>query len=819
VLNELRLAVRSLRNNPGVTAAAVLTLALGVGANTAIFSTVDAVLFRPLPFHDDGRLVLVGEGLPMVSTKNFGTISDPDYLDYQQLDGSVFESSAAFEGTAATLTGNGTPERLAGLETSPSLLHVLGMRPALGRDFEPADGVVGAPDVVLLSDALWRRRFGGDRSVIGRAVVLDGQPATVVGVLPPQLVFPLPGLGPDPAEFFEPFRVTPFRIQHRGDSFDAFMVARLAAGVPLTRARAAVNAIASGLPAKYPDVFGSSVRIVGDAFPLRDRAVAGVRGSLLLLLGAVACVLVIACINVSALLLAKGAAREREAAVRTALGASRGRLARQFLAEGAVLAAGGAALGLLVARWGTAALGALAPGDVLSGYAIGLDGRVLAFTLLTATLVALAFSLVPVLRRTHGTLPMQLREEGRGASAGRERQRGRRALVVAELALALVVVTSAGLLLRSFVNARRVDPGFVPEHVLSFQTALPAYRYPNTAAVLRTEQHLVDGLRSIPGVTDAAAGMDLPMAAYWHALIAPEGVPLPQSPLTVNNLVLPGYFHALGIELVQGRTFTADDRTGSRPVAIVDEGFARRFFPGTSAIGRRIKWGAPTGADPWKTIVGLVRTVKARSLDEESEPETYFPALQYEQDSSFVGQALRTLRYVVRTSADPRAVMGEVRGVVREVDPELPLTDVATGLALVTDSLARRRFELALLGAFAALALVLAVVGVYGLIAYSVVQRHRELGVRLALGATPREVVQLVLTEGAGTAAAGATIGIVGAVIAARLMRGLLFGIGALDGVTFAAATLLLIGIGLLATWVPARRAARVDPIEALRHE
>jgi putative ABC transport system permease protein len=312
----------------------------------------------------------------------------------------------------------------------------------------------------------------------------------------------------------------------------------------------------------------------------------------------------------------------------------------------------------------------------------------------------------------------------------------------------------------------------------------------------------VDGLRSIPGVTDAAAGMDLPMAAYWHALIAPEGVPLPQSPLTVNNLVLPGYFHALGIELVQGRTFTADDRTGSRPVAIVDEGFARRFFPGTSAIGRRIKWGAPTGADPWK-----------------SEPETYFPALQYEQDSSFVGQALRTLRYVVRTSADPRAVMGEVRGVVREVDPELPLTDVATGLALVTDSLARRRFELALLGAFAALALVLAVVGVYGLIAYSVVQRHRELGVRLALGATPREVVQLVLTEGAGTAAAGATIGIVGAVIAARLMRGLLFGIGALDGVTFAAATLLLIGIGLLATWVPARRAARVDPIEALRHE
>ena len=320
-MNDLRFALRSLRKTPGFTAAAVVTLALGIGANTAIFSTVDAVLFRPLPFHDAGRLVLVGEGLPIISSKNFGSLSDADYLDYHRLDGSIFESSAAFEATAGTLTGSGAPEWLTGLQTAPSLLHMLGLSPALGRDFQDADAAPGAPDVVLLSDALWHRRFGGDPGVIGRAIVLDGHPTTVVGVLPPRLVFPLPGLGPKPADFFVPFRVTPFALQHRADSYDAFMIARLAAGVPLARARAAVSAIAAGIPARYPDSYGPSLRLVADAFPLRDRAVSGVRGSLLLLLGAVACVLLIACINVSALLLARAAARGREAAVRTALGA------------------------------------------------------------------------------------------------------------------------------------------------------------------------------------------------------------------------------------------------------------------------------------------------------------------------------------------------------------------------------------------------------------------------------------------------------------------------------------------------------------------
>jgi predicted permease len=608
---DLRVALRQLRRQPALAATAIVCLTLGIGANTAILSVADAVLVRPLPFRDPGRLVLVGEGLPAIGDRNFGTISAPDYLDYRTLDSSVFASSALFDVESAALTGDATPERLTGLRASATLFRVLGVHPALGSDFRPDADAPGSPNVVIISDALWRRRFGGDPGVIGRAITLDGEPWTVVGIMPPGFAFPLPGLHSDPADYFVPFRMTPDVMGQRGNSYDAYLIARLAPGVELERARAAVNAIAARIPKAYPDVYRSDFRIVADAVPLRERLVSGVRRSLLVLLGAAGLVLLIACINVSGLLLARGAARRREISVRTALGATRGRLTRQLLAESAVLVAIGSAGGLLAAHWGARALAAFAPEGLLAGYRVGVDGRVLAATLAIAVAATVAFALAPVLQWSVRALPAALRDEGRGASTGRGRQRSRRAMVVSQIALALVLASGAGLLVRSFVNALRVEPGFEPAHLLSFQVALPAHRYPDGASVARTERELVDALASVPGVTRASAASYLPTTTYWQVAVTPEGVELPKTPLVINDIVHPGYFETMGIRLVQGRTFDSRDVPGAPPAVIVDEQFAKKYFPGGDAVGRRLKWGSAESPDPWYTVVGVVRSVKA----------------------------------------------------------------------------------------------------------------------------------------------------------------------------------------------------------------
>ncbi|HXE59077.1 MAG TPA: ABC transporter permease [Gemmatimonadaceae bacterium] len=811
---DLRYALRQLARQRAFAAAAISCLVLGIGVNTAIFSVVDAVLFRPLPFPSPDRLVMVGEGLPAIGVLNMGTITTPDFRDYVTLDSAILESASAFDPTSLTLTGAGDPERLAGIEVSPSLFRVLGIAPALGRTFRDGDDAVGSADAVVLSDALWRQRFAGDRSIVGRTIELDGCPTTVLGVMPAGFAFPLPGLGADPATFFVPLRMTP-AAQVRGNSFNTYMIARLKPGITVKQASAGIATAAARVSKEY---YPAAFPIVASAVPLRERLVSDVRRPLIVLLGAVGLVLLIACINVAELLLARAAARSRELAVRLALGAGRGRLVAQYLIEGAVLAVPGALGALVLAHWCTVALARVAPDGMLSGYRVGLDGRVLAFTVGITVLVVLVFSLVPVLGGRAIGLAHTLRDEGRGTSAGRSRQRGRRMLVASEIALALVLTTGAGLLVRSFENVMRVDPGFTPAHLLSFRIAFPSYRY-GRGRVVDVERALVDSLAHVPGVRGATAAVNLPTLGGWQIAFSPEGEALPTVPLAANFVVLPNYFSTMDIRIVRGRAFDARDVATSGDVAIIDERLARQFYANENPIGRRLKWGSPTSTDPWKSIVGVARTVPERGLDKTSLPELYFPAQQLAVDSSFVDAALRELNFVVRTDGEPVAITARVTSAVRAVDPQLVITHVQTMESLVSQSVAARRFDLLLIGAFAALALLLAAVGLSGLVAFSVVQRQREIGVRLAIGSTASGIVRLVLRDGLATAIWGSALGLVGAVALTRVMGSLLFGVGALDAATFLATTTVLIAVAALASWLPARRAARIDPMIAIREE
>ena len=816
---DLRYALRQLRRNTALSLAAIVCLALGIGANTAIFSVVDAVLFRPLPFAQPDRLVLIGEALPRFSGENFGVISAPEFADFRRLDGRTFSRSAIYESASANLSGGAAaPERVRTLRASPQLFDVLGLAPALGRGFVAADSAESTPNVVVLSDALWRWRFSADPRVIGRAVDVDGRPSTVVGIMPPSFRFPLPGVGGEPAELIVPYKSTPALEQMRGNTYNTFLIARLAPGVTIQSARGAALELASSLPRLHPDVYGRNWQIVADAFPLRDRAVRDVRGALLVLLAAVGLVLLIACINVSSLLLARASARRREISVRQALGASLGRLVQQFMAEGLVLVTIGGSLGVLVAVWGARVLATHAPQQLLAGFEPAVDLRVLGVTAGVAIVTAIVFSLVPAIvhSRARG-LAGALHDEGRGGTSGVDRQRGRRVLVVTQMAFALVQATVAGLMVRSLVNARRTDPGFDPEHAITFAAGLPEARYPTAASIVQLEQRLIDQLRQIPGVKTASVTSNLPMGTPHRIAFAVEGAKEPKVPIATSEMVFDGYFDAMRIRLRDGRPFSTGDVRGTLPVVVVNETLARHYFGSRSAIGRRVKWGSPGSPNPWLTIVGVAADVKHDGLDHDVLPAIYFPAQQ--QDSNAVLQMLRQASYVIRTIGDPVTVMTQVERTVRRVDPELPIVGLRTLADVVGISVADRLFNTVLLAGFALLALVLASVGVYGLIAYSVVQRTREIGVRISIGATPLDVLRLVVGQGTRLAVAGVVIGLVGAFGASRLARTMLFGVSPVDPSTFAASAVLLLVVATLASVVPAFRASRIDPQEAIRME
>jgi predicted permease len=804
---ELGLAWRRLRRTPGFTALATLTLGLAIGANTAIFSLVEGVLLRPLPFGDPGRLVTLWE--------DHSRGGGGDRVGLASATVEDFERAESLAGLAAqwpapfTITGEGEARGISGAQVSPGFFRVFGVAPEIGRVLETGESGETAepaePEAVL-SHALWRDRFGSDPKVIGRKIVLSDRPYTVVGVMPADFRVPLFFQEPqDSTELWVPLEIPPPMRGYSARVLQA--VARLAPGATPESARSELAGIGRRLAEEVPDDWrGVGVAVV----PLQEQIVGNVRRLLLLLQAGAAVVLLIACANLANLLLARALERAQEMSVRAAFGADRIRLARMLLGESLVLALLGGALGLLLGAWGTRLLVAAAPPDTPRLADIHLDPAVFAFAFGLALLAGAGFGLVPAFRMSRTDLQSVLREGGRGGSKSARQGRLRDVLVVAQIALTLLLLVGAGLLGRSFLRLRGVDPGFNAAHVLTFKTALPPSRYPEPAQQTRFFEELMRRLDELPGVTAAGAITRLPLDTGWGSgPIEIEGAPRPAEPPVVGfRRITAGYFHTMEIPLRAGRNFGAEDREGSRPVVIVNETLARRFWPGRDAVGGRLRPASPD--DPWFEVVGVVGDVVYDSLASAATPEIFLPHTQMSTD---------WFQAVVRTEGDPLALAGAVRAAVRELDRDLPVADVRPLARHVSETIARPRFSTFLAGAFAAVALTLAAVGVFGLTAYAVAQRTREIGIRVALGARKEDVTGWIVRRSLKLAALGLAMGLALGLLAGPALAGQLYGVSAGDPVTFAGGALFLAGICLAASYLPARRAARVDPMVALRRD
>ncbi|MCI0404243.1 MAG: ABC transporter permease [Acidobacteria bacterium] len=802
---DVRYGVRQLARSPGFTAIAVLTLALGIGANTAIFSVVNAVLLRPLPHPEPERLTMVwldnrDEGWPEDLT------SYPTYLDWRSQNRS-FEDMAAFTPSEASLSGDGEPERVRSAVVSANYFSVLRVQPARGRIFRPEEEVPGAGRVVVLSAGLWQRRFAGSPDIVGQPVNLGGNPFTVIGVLPPGFE------APARTELWLPFSILPQqRLEARG-SLWLYVVGRLKPDVPLAEAQAEMTAIARRLEQQYPDTMTNlGVNLV----PLHTEVVGKVRPALLTILGAVVFVLLIACANVANLQLARTAARQRELAVRAAVGAGRSRLVRQLLTESLLLAMLGGVLGLLLALWGVETLRGVLPANVPRVEEISVDAGVLVFLLGATLATTLLFGLVPALRTTRLELNDSLKEGGRSATDG-SHSRLRSALVVGEVALALLLLLGAGLMLRSFQNLLAVNPGFRTGNVLTFDLNTSPSKYPEPAQVSQFYEQLFGRLKGLPGVEGVGAASDVPLSgSIWPnaAGFTLEGIA--RSPedlrLSVNiSVVATDYFRTLGVPLVRGRFLGPEDSPESSPVLLINEAMARRYWPNQDPIGKRMKYGGgvdPT--EPWRTIVGVVADVRDSELDRETRIASYLPHSQVPR---------RAMTLVLRSSSDPMRMAPWVREQVWSLDSTMPVANLSTMEARLERSVAQRRFNLLLLGLFGVLALTIASIGIYGVIGYSVSQRRHEIGVRMALGAQRRDIFRHVVGQGIGLALLGIGIGLAGAFALTRFITGLLFRIEPTDPATLVVVSALLAGVAFLACFMPARRAARVDPMVALRYE
>jgi putative ABC transport system permease protein len=796
---DVRYGLKTLGKSPGFTTVAVLALAIGIGANTAIFSVVNAVLIRPLPFREPDRLVRIWESNPERNAPLF-SISAANYLDWREQCTSFERIEAYRREQPVAIAGDDGPEQVMSGRFSAGLPGVLGLAPQLGRSFVADEERPGSGAVAILGHGFWQRRFGGDPGVIGKPITLDGEPYTIVGVMPEGFVLPN-----NAAEVWTPLAFSGPELD-RANRF-LRVLARLKPGVPLEQATAELAAVAARLAEQHPDANrGWGVAVQG----LQETVVdARVRRALLVLLGAVGFVLLIACANVANLLLARAAGRGREIAVREALGASRGRIVRQLLTESMLIALAGGALGLLLAAWGIDFLAALDPGTIPRVAEVDVDGRVLGFTLATSVLTGLAFGLFPALRASAQDLNTALKEGGQDRSG--ERGRGfRSTLVVLEAALALVLLIGAGLLARSFVRLQEVSLGFEPRGVTALQISLPKSRYPEAAQARDFVGRLIERVATLPGVTAAGAASTVPMfGGNTMTAFTVEGRPSQPGEYEAADfrVVTPGYLDTLGVPLLRGRGLTPADDEGAPPVLVINETFARRYWPGEDALGKRIAIRGVEG-EP-HTVVGVVGDVRELEAETEPRPTMYQPLMQF--------PAMRSMTVVARAEGEPEGLAAALREQVWAIDRDQPIASIASMEEIVGRSIAEPRFNALLLGLLAGVALLLALVGIAGVVAYGVARRTREIGVRMALGAHPDDVLRLVLVQGLRPVLAGVAIGLPAAYASSRVLSGLLFGVSPTDPWTYAGVAALLVAAAAVACWVPARRAARVDPVVALR--
>lgn len=805
-MNNLRFAIRQFRKSPGFTFVAVLTLALCIGANSAIFSVINAVLLRPLPYPNPDRLMIVTEtdaDQPSIS------VSFPDYLDWKR-DNTVFENLAVSRRETYNLSGlqGREPEQIPGALVTANFFQVIGLKPQIGRVFTEQEDRAGGPALAVISDKLWQRVFQRDPAVLGRTLNFAGELYTVIGVMPPQM------FSPRTAQVWFPVqrRAVGPGWQERDNHPGLFGWGRLKEGVSVEAARAQMKDIAARLEKLYPK---SNFHVGTTVTPLLENQVGTYRASLTLLFAAVGVVLLIACVNLANLLAARGAARAREFAIRAAVGASRGQIVRQLLIESLVLALVGGALGLVLAAWSRDLILSLAPADDLRFQGVHLDTAVLVFSLIASLATSLLFGLWPALHTSRADVQLALKSGDRGSSDSPAARRSRDFLIIAEVALTLVLLTAAGLVLKSFANARSLSLGFKPSGLLTARIDLPDPTYPDAKKILPFTAALVEKIKTIPGVTHSAVAANPPLMTGWQTGFYAEGTPEPppgQMPGAEMTVVSPDYLQTIGASLVRGRMFDEHDQFDSAQVAIVDQLLADRYYPGQNPIGKRLKMNVNLEhGREWRTIVGVVPHLKVYGFEEEvSLPQVIVPITQSPQNNLVV---------LLRSSLPPQSLEEPLRKIVAALDPAQPAFEFRTMQERVEETWTTPRLLTFLLTAFAVLACILAVVGIYGVISYNGLRRTREIGVRLALGARRRQIVSLILSQGLRLLAIGLVVGFVAAVALSRVMRSVLFGVSATDPLIFFAVSLLLGCAAIIACWIPAHRASRTDPIITLRAE
>jgi predicted permease len=809
--SDLRYALRSIRRSPGFSAIAVATLAVSIGANTAIFSVVDGILIRPLGYGDESRLVAIHEIVPKFSgAAPRVPVNAMHFLEWRR-SARTIEQIALVGGGAMNLTGGGEPERLRTARVSANLFPMLGARMQLGRAFLEEEDRPGRDHVVVLSDELWKRRFAADPNVVGRKAVLGGDPYEVVGVLSPTFHFPklsqlyAMSIAAERPELWKPFAVRPEELEIMGD-FNYACIARLRPGVSLGRALADLNAVQGTLAAQVPE----KVELLAALVPLRDQITGRSRSGLQLVLFAVGAVLLIGCVNIANLMLARATSRKREFAIRSALGAGAGRLVQQMLAESLVLAGIGGGLGVAVAYAALRLILAYAPADLPRLDEVHLDARVLLFTVAISICAGLLFGLLPAWRLARTDAQDAMKSGARGSTDGQGPARLRLLLVGLEVGVSALCLIAGGLLLRSFVNLLNSDKGFAVQRVITVNLNLPDSRYPDQPRRVRFIRSLLDSVRTLPGVVSAGVSNMLPLSGEGgNNLLTLEGTtaPLHERPLADIRGVNPEYFATLGIPLRRGRIFEDADR--ERRIALVSALAAERLWPAQDPVGKRFRVGDPDG--PFIEVAGVVGDVRGAGIDKEPGMTVYLP---YWQRRTWSGPSL-----AVTTGVDPAAVSSAIRGAIRHIDPELPVPQFQTMAQIVDESMAQRRFQMNLVLLFAAGALVLASLGIYGVVSYSVALRTNEMGIRMALGARSADVLMMIVREGMAPVAAGLSGGLVASLAAGRLLSGLLYGVAAVDTVTITGVVLTLTIVAALASLIPARRATRVDPVTALRYE